>query len=256
MHDISMNKDIIIIIKYSHRSSLSSLRQATKKMQQQRQYSMNDNSDGEEEDEEYDDEETKRLKQKQRKFYPQILRRLRDPVTTTTQRPQLSFLFRIFADGGKSSLLDNCLGKIIRYCTTAKARENASQEWVEQLCKVYKERKEQPPASKLYFIIHALRQSSELRATFGVPEKSTELALVNRAFDLFIQGVNRTGRPPKNTTKVYAGTWPVLILKLNRSIIAGLDLDRILPVDSLPSQQQQQQLTMHFSASNAMETTA
>lgn len=223
---------------------------------------MKDNSDGEEmeeeeeEEEKYDDEETKRLKQKQRKFYPQILRRLRDPVisTTTTQRPQLSFLFRIFADGGKSSLLDNCLGKIVRYCTTAKARENASQEWVEQLCKVYKERKEQPPASKLYFITHALRQSSELRTTFGVPEKSTELALVNRAFDLFIQGVNRTGRPPKDTTKVYAGTWPVLILKLSRSIIAGLDLDRILPVDSLPSQQQQ--LTMHFSASNAMETTA
>ena len=223
---------------------------------------MKDNSDGEEmeeeeeEEEKYDDEETKRLKQKQRKFYPQILRRLRNPVTTI-QRPQLSFLFRIFADGGKSSLLDNCLGKIVRYCTTAKARENASQEWVEQLCKVYKERKEQPPASKLYFITHALRQSSELRTTFGVPEKSTELALVNRAFDLFIQGVNRTGRPPKDTTKVYAGTWPVLILKLSRSIIAGLDLDRILPVDSLPSQQQQQQqLTMHFSASNAMETTA
>lgn len=216
---------------------------------------MNDNSDGDEE--EYDDEETKRLKQKQRKFYPQILRRLRDPVTTTatTQRPQLSFLFRIFADGGKSSLLDNCLGKIVRYCTTAKARENASQEWVEQLCKVYKERKEQPPASKLYFITHALRQSSELRVAFGVPEKSTELALVNRAFDLFIQGSNRTGRPPKNTTKVYAGTWPILVLKLSRSIIAGLDLDRILPVDSLPSQQQQG-LTMHFSASNAMETTA
>jgi hypothetical protein len=230
----------------------------------QQQHSMNDNdNDGEEEEEdEYDDEETKRLKQKQRKFYPQILRRLRDPVTTTAttvQRPQLSFLFRIFADGGKSSLLDNCLGKIVRYCTTAKARENASQEWIEQLCKVYKERKEQPPASKLYFITHALRQSSELRVTFGVPEKSTELALVNRAFDLFIQGSNRTGRPPKNTTKVYAGTWPVLILKLSRSIITGLDLDRILPVDSLPSQQKQQQqqrLTMHFSASNAMETTA
>lgn len=213
-----------------------------------------------EDNDEFDDEDTKRIKEKQRKFYPRILRRLRDPVVNNGQRPQLSFLFRIFADGGASPLLDNCLGKIIRYCTTAKARENASQEWVEQLCKVYKERKEQPPASKLYFIMHALLQSSELRSTFGVPDKSTELALVARAFELFILGANRTGRPPKNTTtKLYAGTWPVLILKLSRSILTGVDLDRILPSNSLPSQQQQQQqqkLTMAFSASNAMETTA
>lgn len=146
-------------------------------------------------------------------------------------RPVPSTIFRLFTNS-EPGYIDTCLRTAIDHVKSA-AMEMADvpPEWIAQAEIAAGsgggdggERKQQfSDASKLYFVLSALKMSAGVRSKLGVSETDGHMKLVKRAFALYINGSNRNGKPPAKTSNIFAATHGQFILKLLPSIMLGVD---------------------------------